>query len=154
MKNTIQSYLADRLVLRSAELIKAIEALPEDRQNWKASDESRTGTDMLAECVLNNGVAEQVVSTHAWPADYSMDSYNQETKSLVTLPLGELTSKLHAATSALAHTIENTPDAALDVVVTTPFGELTVTDIMTYAFWNMGYHEGQINYIATLSKVG
>jgi hypothetical protein len=31
-----------------------------------------------------------------------------------------------------------------------PWGPMTVSQILGYPFWNMCYHEGQINYIASM----
>ena len=50
----------------------------------------------------------------------------------------------------VADAITNVPASALDDEIQTPFGMMTMEQILAYPQWNMTYHQGQINYIASL----
>ncbi len=38
----------------------------------------------------------------------------------------------------------------MDAVIPMPWGPMTVAQMITSPHWNMTYHEGQINYIASI----
>ena len=46
--------------------------------------------------------------------------------------------------------IRSVPDADLEVKIDMPWGLMTLAQLMAYAQWNMTYHLGQINYIASV----
>jgi uncharacterized damage-inducible protein DinB len=58
--------------------------------------------------------------------------------------------KLRETTAALVTAILAVTDDQLETEFETPWGPYSLADGCLHAYWNMGYHEGQINYIQTL----
>ena len=46
--------------------------------------------------------------------------------------------------------IKDVTDEELGVQVDMPWGPMAMAQIIAYPFWNMCYHEGQINYITSM----
>ena len=53
-------------------------------------------------------------------------------------------------TAQLIEAIRRVPDSELDQTIQLPWGAWTIAHLMGHPYWNMAYHEGQINYIASL----
>ena len=64
--------------------------------------------------------------------------------------LNDLRELLEANTQRVAAVIRATPDDAMGVKIDTPYGVMTIAQSIAYPYWNMSYHQGQINYIASL----
>jgi hypothetical protein len=50
----------------------------------------------------------------------------------------------------VVETIGKTHDSDLGIEIEMPCGAMTLEQIVSYPYWNMCYHEGQINYIASM----
>ncbi len=57
---------------------------------------------------------------------------------------------LQTNTDRVIAAIRAVPGDALNDEVAMPWGTQTMAQIIAYPYWNMTYHEGQINYIASL----
>jgi len=44
------------------------------------------------------------------------------------------------------------PDEMLSAEMLSPWGPMAMTEIVSYPYWNMTYHLGQINFIASVLK--
>jgi len=149
MPKEIQNFLAEATEKAKANLIKAVESLPDDRRYWSPLDKGRSAVDQAAECAMLNGSTADIIASRAWPTDYSMEQFFQDKSALATswektkALLEETTPKAMAAILSVA-------DEDLKVSVDMPWGAMTLSEIMAYPLWNMSYHEGQTYYIQFL----
>lgn len=146
---TAQEYVAGATEQAAAALEKALTRLPDDKRDWSAMGNARTALHQAAECALLNGYSADVLTTHAWPADFDFGQYRSDLAALAADPTTAL-DLLHTNTARLAAAIRALPAAALELEVAMPWGSMTLGRIMGIALWNMSYHEGQINYIASM----
>jgi len=146
---TIQEYLAAATEKAASDLVAAFDRLPEDKRDHEPADTSRSALDQLAECVLLNGYIADTVTTHAWPPD-RIEAYMREKVEYGALDSETLRARLHENTQRVAAAIRATPDEALPNEIQMPWGPRTVAQIIGIPLWNMTYHLGQINYIASL----
>lgn len=149
MTLTVQEYAARALEKETADLIKAAQATPADKQTWKPLERGRTVVDQVAECAMINTGSAQMVADRAWP-DVDMAQWRQTQAALDTLD--KAVAQLQAGTAALTAAIRATPDDALGVEITLPWATCSLAEVFLMPLWNMSYHEGQINYIQTLCE--
>jgi uncharacterized damage-inducible protein DinB len=96
-----------------------------------------------------NGATAKLIKTRKWGTDFDFSEYESKKAELakdwnaVKALLDENTPKAVAA-------IKATPDEDLGIEVMMPWGPMTLAQIISYPYWNMSYHEGQINYIASM----
>ena len=145
-------FLASRIRSAGKDIEKAFGKMPADRQAWHPPVEGNTGRDALdqvIECGLLNGLgATHFQNKLAPPPDW--DVYTAQ-KALLDTP-----EKVHATfiagTEALAAAIESCSAARLAETFIHPFynTETTWAEYADFFYWNMCYHEGQINYIQVL----
>ncbi len=149
MPVTRQDFLANSTEQGAKNLFDALLALPEAKREWRPADTARTALDMVAECALNNGYTADMIQNRAWgaPAYDACMAIQSET---AADDISDLQKLLEANTKRVAVAIRATPDDAMDVEIDTPFGIMTVAQSIAYPYWNMSYHEGQINFIGSL----
>ncbi len=149
MSNTSQEYLV-RVTLKAVKSLEtALLSLPEDRRNWSPGGEARTALDMVAECTLMNEATITLLKTKVFATSFDFAEYDRKRTELCE-NWSILQTRLHESTAHVTEAIRAVPDADLTIVVPMPWGENTIEDIAGYPYWNMSYHEGQINYIASL----
>ena len=149
MPSRVQEFLADATLKAAADLETALKRLPEDKRNWSAMGSARSALDMVAECAMLNGSTMDMLKTKVFPADFDMETYAQQKQALVENPDG-LLELLHTNTAVAIEKIKAVPDAELDATIAMPWGTYTVAQTAAYPYWNMSYHEGQINFIASM----
>ncbi|MBV9852506.1 MAG: DinB family protein [Armatimonadetes bacterium] len=149
MSNTPQQLLARATRKAADDLVAALQRLPEDKRNWSPMGNARTALDQIAECALLNGRAADLIQTHTWSSDNNMDAFLRA-KAELAQDADAAQSLLEQNTAKVIAAIEAVPDADLGVEVQTPFRPMTLAQIIAYPYWNMTYHEGQINYIASM----
>ena len=149
MANTVQSLLAGSVKTASDEVLAALLRLPEDKRNWSPGGIARTALDMVAECAINNRYTADLIQTRKWAID-DMEAYNREKAEIAASGLESVTNLLKENTIYLVDVIERVKNEDLDEVVVIPYGTGPLSDIMTYPYWNMKYHEGQLNYIDSI----
>jgi uncharacterized damage-inducible protein DinB len=49
-----------------------------------------------------------------------------------------------------ADAIRSVKDEDLDIVISMMWGDYKLSDVLAYPYWNTSYHQGQINYIASM----
>lgn len=152
MPTTVQEFLADATQRSATELVEALLRLPEDKRAWKPSDTARSAIDLVAECAINNGVTADLVVTRKWGAD-DYPVYLQKKAALAAGDWGTLKALLETNTQRFIDTVRAVPTEDLDIPIETPYGTGPLSGVCSYPYWNMSYHLGQINYIATILGV-
>ena len=149
MSNTLQTFLADATRKAAGNVVTAILNLPEDRRNWKPADTSRTALDQLAECAMNNGFTADIVEQRSMPF-HSQQDYLKKKADLVATGYDAIKALLDTNTERMISVILAFPDDNLVDEMDLPWGRSKLAEILAYPYWNMAYHEGQVNYIASL----
>ena len=146
---TQQSFLAAATEKAAADLAKAFVALPEAQRLWQPAESARSAMDQVAECALLTGYMANLLHTRQWP-DGQFDLFFDEKADLVAQGWQEIHPRLVESASRVAAVIAALTEDDLAVEIETPWQTQAVAGWMTYPHWNMTYHEGQINYIASL----
>jgi len=145
-------FLSSQTTRQIDKLFAAARALPEERLNWKPSENSRSAVDMLQEVATALGRFADAWNRRKieWDQEKFM-SWQQERAKLTSLD--ELEARTRQETEDFLQTIKSIDASQWTEAVEMPFpGEFTVADVLSYHLWNMSYHEGQIYYIGTLDK--
>ena len=146
---TLQNFLAQATPKAAEDLETALLRLPEDKRNWSAGGDARSALDMVAEVALLNGTTAQTLENRRFPDDYDFAVYAQS-KAELAQDWPTLKTMLDENTARVVEAIRAVPDEDLAVEVPMPWGPMTLAQLMSYPFWNACYHEGQINFIASL----
>lgn len=149
MPNTAQEYIARITVKAVSSLETALLHLPEEKRNWSPGGNARTALDMVAECAIMSDATITLLQTKVFDQSFDFTEYNRKRAELAQ-DWPTLQAQLHDSAARVAEAIRAIPDEDLTVVVTMPWGTNTIEDIAGYPYWNMSYHEGQINYIGSL----
>ncbi|MBC8135631.1 MAG: DinB family protein [Fibrella sp.] len=149
MSITQQDFLASSTEQGAKNLLAALLALPEEKRGWRPAETARPALDLVAECALNNGYTATMIRNRTWGAP-PHDEYMAIRSKVAAESLSELQELLEANTQRVIAAIQATPDDAMDVEIDTPYGIMTIAQSIGYPYWNMSYHEGQINYIASM----
>ncbi|MCW3100249.1 MAG: hypothetical protein JWL77_5867 [Chthonomonadaceae bacterium] len=148
----LAAFLASRIRTAGANIEKAVGKMPADRQSWHPTvdgNEGRDTLDQLIECGLLNGLVAGAFQSGEVP-NPDWDAYGAKK---ATLDSGE---KIHAAfkegTESLAAAIETCSPTKLAETFIDPFfqKEMSWAEFADFMYWNMCYHDGQINYIQVL----
>jgi hypothetical protein len=149
MSITLQDHLADSVLQAAEDLKTALMRVPEDKRTWSPLDQGRTALDQVAECALLDGYTASVVSTKKWPEDFDIEVFFRDKAALITDQAAVL-ARLEENATQLASAIRAVANEDLDTEIATPWGAMTLLKIANMSYWNMSYHQGQINYIASL----
>ena len=149
MPNTLQSFFAAATPKASADLVAAFLRLPEDRRDWSPQSTARSAVDQVAECAILNGYTADLIQTRRWPIGDFNDMLREKAAAAAT-EWEALHALLETNTQRVVVALSAVPDDALDVEVAMPWGAQTLAEIIAYPYWNMTYHQGQINYIASI----
>jgi hypothetical protein len=149
MSNSLSNFLARAIPKAVADAEAAFLRLPEDKRTWSPAATSRTALNQMAEVAMLNGNTAQTIADRAFPADFDMDTYFKDLTALST-DWPKVKAMLDANTAKAVAAIEAVPESDLQVEIQSPFGPLKLEQIMAYPYWNTCYHEGQINYIASI----
>lgn len=145
-------FLASRILSAGKDIEKAFGKMPADRQTWHPPVEGNVGRDALdqvIECGLLNGWgAVGFRNSLITPPDW--DAYTAQ-KALLDTPEKALAA-FQQGTAALASAIEACSATRLAETFIHPFYQTQTTwaEFADFFYWNMCYHEGQINYIQVL----
>ncbi len=149
MSITVQEFLANATQKAADDLEAALLRIPEDKRGWSPAETSRSALDQVAECAMLNGSAVGIITSCAWPEKYDMGGF-MDAKADLARDWNAVQALLHENTARVAETIRSVPDEDLGVVVQFPWGPSTLAEVAAYPYWNMSYHHGQINYIASI----
>jgi len=149
MSVSAQEYVATATERVAEDFIKAFERIPEDKRHWSPAEGARSAADQLAEIALLNGSTANLVKTKSFPADFDMAQFFAM-KGKQAQDIEGTLALLKQNTATLLDAVRSVSDDDLGVEIQMPWGLMTVRQIMGYPLWNMSYHEGQINYIASI----
>jgi hypothetical protein len=150
MANELQNFLAEGILKAAADLEAAFARVPEDKRTWAPADTSRSALDQMAECAILNGYTAQTVETQTWDAGGGFEAYFQAKAEAVEKGWAYIEPLFKANVERVSAAVKAFPTEALHNPIETTFGAMTMTQILSYPYWNMVYHEGQINYIASI----
>jgi hypothetical protein len=150
MSNTLQAFLARSTTKAAENLAASVERLPDDKRDWCPMGQARTALNQAAECAILNGSTVDLLTHRTWPEDYDFTEYFRRRDELAAQGWDAVKALLEQNTKRAAEKIADLPDEELALEVTMPWGPMTVAQIASYPYWNMSYHEGQVNYIASM----
>jgi len=145
---TLQQHFAMLTEKAAEDLLGALDNILPDKRDWSPGGTARTAHDQVAEIAILNGKTAELLKTKVMgPLDF--EQFVKDKVALAKDPHG-MKRMLDQNTALVVKAIQEVPDADLSIVVEMPWGPMTISQIMGYPFWNMCYHEGQINYIASI----
>lgn len=109
---------------------------------------ARTAADVVAECAMLNGSTVEMIGTRAFP-DFDQSQYERERDALIQ-DQAALLALLKENTEKVIEALPSVADEDLGNEIPMPWGAVTVAELIAYPYWNMSYHEAQINYIASM----
>ena len=149
MPKTVQEHLADATLKAAKDLTAAFLRLSEDKRDWSPDEKARTALDQFAECAILCGyTAETIAAKHL--AAGAMENFFTDKAELKTQDWERIHMLFEANTLQVADAIRAVSEGDLGVEIAMPWGPMTVAQLITYPHWNLTYHEGQINYIASI----
>lgn len=147
--SNLQEFLANGAVKAAQDLEAALLKLPEDKRAWSAGGTARTALDMAAELAVLNGDTAEMIESRSGMTRFDLRELNRRKDELAG-DWPALKARLDESTARVAEAIRNVPDEDLQSEIAMPWGPMTMTQIMAYPYWNACYHEGQINFIASI----
>lgn len=149
----LQDHLVRQTQRALNDLLRAVDALPPEKLDWKPCETSRSVLSQLKEVAMAPQFFIHVIRHGKMPdmTNHAHDSTEKIEHDLVDL--ASTKQKAMEATAELCSAILDFPDDGLDHEITLPFGGgmvMTMAEILGLHAWNMTYHYGQINYIQTL----
>lgn len=140
--------VAIQMTTETAEILIAVAtATPAERLAWTPLENGRSILEQLAECAVANRKWASILRTGFY-ANLPEGAYDQAVRDAADLT--SATSMLRAATSELVTAIGTVSPDRLGDMIETEWGPYSIARCCLHAYWNMAYHEGQINYIQTL----
>ncbi len=149
MSKHLQEFLSRATRKASADLEASLLRLPENKRDWSPMGSARTALDMVAECAILNGGTVDLIQTRVFPAGFDLAAFHQARTELARAE-SALLPRLHENAEKVIAALNAVAEEDLNVEVPMPWGAMTLAGVMAYPFWNMSYHEGQINYIASM----
>lgn len=149
MSHILQEFVIAATQKAASDLEAAVLRLPEDKRSWSPMDKARTALDQAAECALINGETADLITNRKWTMGGDFAAFERAKVELshdwnaVKWMLDQNIAKLVAAIRAVS-------DEDLGVEIQMPWGPMNLAQVIAYPYWNMAYHEGQINYIASM----
>ena len=127
----------------AAALWRNVRPMPEDKLDWRPAAEARTARELLEELVMTADFTADQLRTKKTPEmDFSEKS---EPRSLE-----QLEAAYTAAIGKFLAVAEAFPESELRETVELPWGTMSYLQILSYPYWNLMYHYGQISYIQTM----
>jgi uncharacterized damage-inducible protein DinB len=155
MTNTtpsVQEFFVSLTEKQAKDLVAAFDRLPADKRHWEPTEGSRSAANQLAECAILNGSTAKLLETRTWDTQESFEEFFEQRDKLAGDD-GALKATMEENLPKIIHAIRSIPTEDLDKEIAMPWGNMKVGQIITYPYWNMAYHEGQVNYIATMLGV-
>ena len=148
MAGSLQTFLAKAVQSAAKDLETALFRVPEDKRNWSSMGDARSAIDMVAECAMLCDPTE-IVTSRSFPSTFNFEEYKRNKEELAK-DWNAVKSLLDVNVAKAAAFILTVPDEDLNIEIAFPWGNMTVAQVLSYPYWNMSYHEGQINYIASM----
>lgn len=147
MRMTVPQIAASRTRRAVQDLIAAARSTEPDKVSWVPLGEARPILDQLTECVIANIKWRNILQSRRY-ANVPPEVREQTVAECATLP--DTLARLEQAGEELAAAILAVPDEETGDEIESQWGAYTLADCCLHAYWNMVYHEGQINYVQTL----
>ena len=148
MPSTLQEFLAAATQKAATDLKEALLRLPEDKRNYQPAETSRSALDQVAECAILNGYTADLITTRQWQQN-AMTQFLEDKNALMP-DVEKILALLQENAQRVTAIIGSVPDDALDIEIELPWRKQKLSELVSYPYWNMSYHQGQINYIASL----
>lgn len=123
---------------------KSVEAVPEGKRDWKPAEGSRSVRQLTAEVVM---MPEYVAKTLT---ERGVPPYEEMVETYADMSIPRLLNRLRANAQEYYAALRAFPEAAYEETLEAPWGVWTYFQTMSYPYWNLVWHTGQINYIQTL----
>jgi hypothetical protein len=149
MPTTLQTFLTRATAKAKDDLVTAFNRLPEDKRDWSPMGNARTALDMMAECAILNGSTADMIKAKAWTMGDDFSEYMNAKAELVK-DSAKVLALLEENTARAIAAIGEARDGDLDIEIHMPWAPSSLAQVMAYPYWNMCYHEGQINYLASM----
>ena len=144
---TLQTLAAERTRKGALNLLQLLHVTPVEKLLWKPLRRGRSIIEQVIECILVN---------RKWALTLRQGAYTRlptETVEQVETAgrdIDQVSQLLQESAEELADAILMLPADRLEEQITAPFGTYSLANCCLLGYWNMVYHEGQINYIHTL----
>ena len=149
MSYILQGFLGGAAQTASSELATALSRVPVEKRDWSPEGKARTALDLFAECAILNGYTSQSIEKRVWPLpDFSV--FFTDKAALVAQGEEAIHALLRENTARVIASIQVVPDEDLSNELEMPWGKQTLAEVIAHPYWNMSYHLGQINYIASM----
>ena len=149
MAGSLQGFLMRATQKAADDLVAALLRVPEDRRSWSPMDKGRTALDQVAECAILAGSTADLIGTRKWTMGEDFSAFIKA-KDELAQDWNAVQALLTTNVAKVIEAIRDVPDEDLTVSIAMPWGPMTLDHILAYPYWNMSYHEGQINYIASM----
>lgn len=149
MPNALNEFLATATQKAADDLMAAYTRLPEDKREWRPDSKARPAVDLVAECALINGYSADFIQTRQW-SNNNMAQFESDKAALIALDTEALGARLQENTARVIEAIRAVHEGDFSIQLAMPWGAQPMDEIMAYCYWNMSYHQGQINYIASI----
>jgi uncharacterized damage-inducible protein DinB len=149
MSSTLHDFLSAATQNAAEELVTAYQRIPDDQQRWRAEGKGRSALDQVIECTLLNGYTADLIQNRHW-AEGAMETFTKDKAEAEALDWDVLHSNLLENTRRVIAALQAVPESDLQNPIQMPWRTQSLAEIMAYPYWNMSYHQGQINYIASL----
>ena len=149
MPNTLPDFFAVATHRAMTDLVTALFRIPEDKRQWSPGGTARHALDQIAECVLLNGYTADLIHTRHW-ATSGFTQYEQAKSELDASGWDQIHTRLQENTQRVIEAIRTVPEDALNEEIELPGSKETLAAVIAFCYWNMSYHQGQINYLASI----
>lgn len=149
MSHTLEDFLVVATQKAADDLVEAFLRIPEDKRDWQPEGKARSAADQVAECALLGGYTADLIRTRKWD-DRVMGEYMDAKSKAIAAGWESLNALLQTNTKRVIDAIRTVPESDLAVEVAMPWSTQTLAEVTAYPYWNMSYHQGQINYIASM----
>lgn len=149
MPSTLHDFLSAATQEAAQELVNAYQRIPEDKRRWSPEGKGRTALDQVIECALLNGYTADLIQNRQW-AENAMETFHKEKSEVEGWDWDTLQGKLQEGTKRVIAALQAVPDSDLQDPIQSPWDTRPLAEYLAYPYWNMSYHQGQINYIASL----
>ena len=149
----IQEFLATSIESKLKQLFELARKVPEDRVDWSPGGTARSALDQLQEVAIIHRFHTKILLDKKVGeiTPETFEKYNTDRRKLMTIDQCEESAL--RLTAELVAVIRGYSDEGLELRITLPFGggvDLSVAELMMMPYWNLGYHEGQIQFILNL----
>ena len=124
-------------------LWRGVKAMPEDKLDWQPSPEARTVRQLLEEVVMTTAYSAKLVLQQKDPG--MSEEGGEDPKSLA-----DMENAHRANVKEFMAAVREFPEAKLQDSIELPWGTMTFLQVITYPYWNLMYHWGQISYLQTM----